>query len=363
MVDGTIKSRAAGHGSDALAGFDYQMDVSVWLALDLMLSSKLTQAIVLEPNSQEDLEAELKENEPGRSVSMLDLDSYTMIVQSKLRKGNAWTVPGIKGLLNHGSANRPSASSRLSQCNVRYLLVTSAALNERTRKLQIRRAGTWPNPDEMPPTIKKSLPPHAAGRVAILGNLDEEHLETKIRLLLTDGFRVPNAKWTVCCDALRQEARIRMRGGGSGRWCREDLECVIREHEGYLASSPELERYVYPTNWKELCEAMRGKYAALLVGQSGTGKTMATRKLYEILRSEIPGLARVPITRGPSELFNDQTEAPVLYDIEDPWGRFDFNPSTRAWNDQLQKCFSEARHDRLVIATTRDDVAQSSGIR
>ena len=336
------------------------MDVSVWLALDLTLGSKLTREIVLEPNSQEDLEAELEENEPGRSVSMLDLGSYTMIVQSKLRTGNAWTVSGINGLLNHGSENRPSAFSRLSKRDVRYLLVTSAALNEDTRKLQVRRAGTWPNPDEMSRTIKKSLPPHVAGRVAILGNLDEEHLETKIRLLLTDSFRVPNAKWTACRDALRQEARIRMRGGGSGRWLREDLERVIQEHEGYLASSPELERYVYPTNWKELCQAMRSKYAALLVGQSGTGKTMATRKLYETLRSEIPGLARVAITRGPSELFSDQTEAPVLYDIEDPWGRFDFNPSTRAWNDQLQKCFREARHDRLVIATTRHDVAQSS---
>ena len=321
MVDETIKSRAPGPGSDALAGLDYQKDVSVWLALDLMLSSKLTQEIVLEPNSQEDLEAELKENEPGRGVSILELDSYTMVVQSKLRTGNHWTVSGIKRLLNHGGPNRQSAFSRLSKCNVRYLLVTSAPLNEGTRKLQIRRAGTWPNPDEMPSTIKKSLPPNAAGRVAILGNLDEEHLETKVRLLLTDGFRVPNAKWTACRDALRQEAHIRMRGGGFGRWRREDLERVIRDHEGYLASSPELERYVYPTNWKELCEAMRGKYAALLVGQSGTGKTMATRKLYELLRSEIPGLARVPITRGPSELFNDQTEAPVLYDIEDPWGQ------------------------------------------
>ena len=357
---GQSKSSAAGLGSDALAGFDYQMDVSVWLALDLMLGSKLTQEIVLEPNSQEDLEAELEENEPGRSVNILDLDSYTMIVQSKLRSGNAWTASGIKRLLNHGGPNRQSASSRLSKRDVRYLLVTSAALNEDTRKLQIRQAGTWPTPAEIPPRLEKSLPPHSAGRVAILGNLDEEHLETKIRLSLTDSFRVPNAKWTACRDALRQEAGIRMRGGGSGRWCREDLEHLIREYEGYLASSPELERYVYPTNWKELREAMRGKYAALLVGQSGTGKTMATRKLYETLRSEIPGLARVPITRGPSELLNDQTEAPVLYDIEDPWGRFDFNPSTRAWNDQLQKCFREARHDRLVIATTRDDVAQSS---
>ena len=361
MVDRELKSGTARSGSNALAGYEYQMDVSAWLALDLMLGSKLTQEILLEPSSQEDLEADLEENEPGRITNMVGWGNYTLIVQSKLRRGKAWTVSDVRSLLNHGGPNRQSASHRLSKSDVRYLLVTSAGLNDGTQKLQVRRAGEWPNPNEMPWTIKKSVPAGSAGRVAIIGNLDEEYLETKIRLLLTDSFRVPKAKWKACRDALHGEARIRMLRGGSGRWSRADLEHVIREHEGYLASSPELERYVYPSIWGKLRKAMRTDYAALIVGQSGTGKTMATRKLYEVLRSEIPGLSRVPITRGPSELFNDQTETPVLYDIEDPWGRFDFDRSSRPWNDQLAKCFREARHDRLVIATTRRDVAQSAG--
>jgi hypothetical protein len=44
-------------GASALSGFEYQIDVSIWLALDLVLASKLAPECVLEPLSQEDFEA------------------------------------------------------------------------------------------------------------------------------------------------------------------------------------------------------------------------------------------------------------------------------------------------------------------
>ena len=142
---------------------------------------------------------------------------------------------------------------------------------------------------------------------------------------------------------------------------RSDLEGVVRHHDGYIASSPELEHYVHPLNWLSLRSMMSTRYAALITGQSGTGKTMATMKLYEELRQEIPGLSRVSITRGPKQIRDDRTERPVLYDVEDPWGRFDFDPINRPWNDQLAQLFAHATHDRMIVATSRMDVAQSAG--
>ncbi|WP_426810444.1 hypothetical protein ABOC32_06315 [Pseudomonas sp. WOUb67] len=149
---------------------------------------------------------------------------------------------------------------------------------------------------------------------------------------------------------------------GEGRWRREDLEQVIRSHDGYLASSPQLDNYVQPRNWQDLRDAMGSpKYAAIIIGQSGTGKTLATSKLYEELRRENPGLTRVPIRRGPQQLRDDLTPPPVLYDIEDPWGRYDFDPASRPWNDELAQWLGRARADRMIIATSRRDVAMSSG--
>jgi len=349
-----------GSGGVSIAGYEYQIDVSVWLALDLVLANRLTQELVLEPASEEDIEADLAETEPGRLTSTATLDGYRLIVQAKLRSGDAWTVAEVKALLKHGDA-RPSAAKRLENPKARYLLVTSAGLNGGTKELRVRQPGNWPRAVDMPLTIKSALPSGSAGRVAIIGNEDEERLSTDIKTLLIESFRVPNAKLEECHQVLRQEARVRIGGAGGGCWTRVQLERVIRRHDGYVASSPELEHFVHPTNWGELRSAMSKRHAALIIGQSGTGKTMATRKLYDELRQEVPGLSRVPITLGPEQLRDDPTEPPVLYDIEDPWGRYDFDPKSRPWNDQLAQFFAHARPDRMIVATTRLDVAQSAG--
>jgi hypothetical protein len=358
--NGRQEDEGGGSGGHSIAGYEYQIDVSIWLALDLVLANRLAQELILEPASEEDIEADLAETEPGRLTSTAVLDGYRLIVQAKLRSGDAWTVAGVKALLKHGVA-RPSAAKRLEEEKARYLLVTSAGLNGGTRGLRVRHAGSWPQSQSMPATLKNVLPPRSAARVAIIGNEDEERLITDIKTLLSESFRVPNTKLAECRRALREQARARIGGAGGGRWTRAQLEQVIRRHDGYITSSPELDHYVYPTNWAELRSAMRDQHAALIIGQSGTGKTMATRKLYDELRKEVPGLTRVPITLGPEQLREDMTPPPVLYDIEDPWGRYDFDPRSRPWNDQLAQFFAKAHPDRMIVATSRLDVAQSAG--
>jgi hypothetical protein len=66
MTDDDHTSDNASGGGPSLEGYFYQVDVSVWAALDLLLAKKLAQQLVLEPASKEDLEATLAENEPGR---------------------------------------------------------------------------------------------------------------------------------------------------------------------------------------------------------------------------------------------------------------------------------------------------------
>ena len=356
-----VPSKArSGSGSHSIAGYEYQIDVSVWLALDLVLSSEFTKEVTLEPASEEDIEADLAEAEPGRVVTTATVDDYRLIVQAKLRNGDAWSIAGVKGLLEHGS-KRPSAASRLMDLQNRYLLVTSAGVNGGARGLQVRSAGLWPKGADMSSSIKDAMPAGSAGRVAIVGNQDFERLERDIKDLLSEKLRVPNARLDECRRKLRDEARARIGGAGGGRWTRAQLEEVIRAHDGYIASSPELEHYVPPTNWAEIKTAMLQRNAALIIGQSGTGKTMATLKLFDELRKEIPGLTRVPIKFGPDQIRDDRTPPPVLYDIEDPWGRYDFDPRSRPWNDQLAQHLTRARPDRLVVATSRLDVARSSG--
>jgi hypothetical protein len=272
MNNGEDDERVAttgGAGGYSIAGYEYQIDVSVWLALDLVLANRLTRELVLEPATEEDIEADLTEFEPGRITSTAALDGYRLIVQAKLRTGDAWSVKAVKALLEHGEA-RASAAKRLEDPRARYLLVTSAGLNGGAADLRVRRAGSWPKAGQMPITIERTLPAGSAGRVAVIGNEDEERLNTDIKELLRESFRVPNARLEECRRALREEARLRIGGAGGGRWTRPELLRLVRRHDGYIASSPELDHYVHPTNWCELLGALRDRHAALIIGQSGT---------------------------------------------------------------------------------------------
>ncbi|MER9998817.1 hypothetical protein NKJ90_08245 [Mesorhizobium sp. M0051] len=79
----------------------------------------------------------------------------------------------------------------------------------------------------MPATTAKALPAGAPGRIAIIGNLDEDRLVEEIKRLLIERFGIPNARWVDCLRALREEARLRVRRVGEGRWRREELSHTL----------------------------------------------------------------------------------------------------------------------------------------
>jgi hypothetical protein len=358
----TSLSDENGSGGDALAGFDYQIDVSVWLALELVLANRLTDELELEPASEEDIEAVLAPNEAGAVVSAVRLvdhgKPYRLVVQAKLRSGDPWRVSDINALLKHGK-KRVSAAKRLEDPNVRYLLVTSAALNGEAKGLRTRVAGVWPTKAKLAATTAKLLPADALGRIAVLSNHEPDWVVSRIRELLTDGLRVPRALWEACLTALRAGARSRVRRQGTNRWTRAELQAVVQAHEGYLASSPELEDYVKPTNWEDLLAQIQDRHAVLILGQSGTGKTLATDVLFHELSDRMPGLKRVRIS-SPEALRQDQTPEPVLFDIEDPWGRYTAEEKGRDWTDQLALFMAGAHHNRIIVATSRLDVGQAA---
>jgi hypothetical protein len=89
------------------------------LALQLIAADKQEHELVLEPASQEDLEGELEECEPGRATGAVRVKNDVLVVQAKLRGGDAWTAPSIKSLLEYGSEKRISAARRLSDPDVR----------------------------------------------------------------------------------------------------------------------------------------------------------------------------------------------------------------------------------------------------
>lgn len=253
----------AGGGTYGLRGYEYQVDVSVWTALDLVLAKSMADAVVLEPCSQEDLEAELHPSDPGVAATDVPAGERTLVIQAKSRGNDPWDWRALLRLLKHGSERRVSAKDRLKDSKIHYLLVTDAALTGVATGLRTRSLGYWPRATGMPASVGKELHDRSAGRVAVLDSRDETRIGLEIKELLTGAFRVPQLKWEACLKELRDEARMRMTGTMPNRWSRAQLEAVIKRFDGYFASSPMLASFVQPLNWASMCEQLMSKHAVV----------------------------------------------------------------------------------------------------
>ena len=345
----------------ALDGYWYQLKVSILFALDLLAHKQLTDQIVLEPISEEDLEADIQD-EPGALAQTMPLKTRQLVVQCKLRSTGPWKIKDIASLLAHGT-RRKSAKERLEDPNVSYLLVTSADLFGDARNLAVSGAGQWQHLKKMPVTISKSLPEKADGRVAVWNRLDTETVEYRIKDILTDRFRVPASKIADCMAKLEEGALARMRGAGAGVWTRDDVIRIIMDHDGYDGVSKDLLTFVPPTNWDELQSQLNSMSAIVLTGPSGTGKTTTAKALIAKLRDANPHMRHAKISGGPESIRADTTSGSVIYEIEDPWGKYRAEPTALPWNDEINAILSSATPDRKFVITSRSDVLAAADLR
>lgn len=92
-------------GGRSLEGYFYQLDVSILTTLDLVLAKKVALEIVLEPATEEDLEADF-EHEPGALSETVALDGYRLVLQCKLRNTGSWKHEDLSRLLGHGKRRK-----------------------------------------------------------------------------------------------------------------------------------------------------------------------------------------------------------------------------------------------------------------
>ena len=120
MTDGASGSETGkltlSSGGTALEGYFYQLDVSILTALDLVLAKKVARSVVLEPASEEDLEADV-ENAPGALTEEIKLDAYRLVIRCKLRSTGPWKHEELTRLLARGTERKP-AKERLLEPDI-----------------------------------------------------------------------------------------------------------------------------------------------------------------------------------------------------------------------------------------------------
>lgn len=167
-AEGAASGPASG-AEAALAGYEYQLSVSVMAALRILLMTKSASRIVLEPANEEDLQADIDDSGPGRVEPSTNLaNGQKLVVQVKYTSGDPWSLTKFQALLKHGK-RRKTAAQHLDDTSVHYLLVTNADVTGKARNLLVDDFEELSDASTFPPSLGKVLKTSPEGRVAIWG--------------------------------------------------------------------------------------------------------------------------------------------------------------------------------------------------
>ncbi|AFE07215.1 hypothetical protein COCOR_06907 [Corallococcus coralloides DSM 2259] len=349
-------------GPIAYQGFDYQFLVTVWVALDLMFVRQRCTAIVIEPPSQEDIEATLGGSEETTSPGVIP-GPVRLQIQIKRRRTNAWTSNDFQRLLS-GDQRKRRASSRASalenlktQGDLFYRLVTDAAVAGSLKDFTVEALDMPGRALKLPGLRRKSEQARSqASRVGILEQMTQLRLQMEIEKILSQRCRVPASAMAECQRALLDAVESRVADDKlDTTWSREELVEIILRHDGHLDDAPLPQGFVPPLRYSRFRGRLEDSYRLLLLGASGLGKTTTAAALaheharasppFEVIRRRLtPGEIRQQLTRP----------GRMLFLLEDPWGVDRPADDAQMWTNELPRLFAEASCDKRFLVTSRD---------
>lgn len=369
--------RAARPGNPSFAGYEYQIAVTAWVALNLMLAKDGTQELVIEPQSQEDIEAEVRD--PGTASLGVEasLGKIDLIVQIKSRATSPWSaksfaeiilgkIKGDKGKAGPGARTRPLEMLKAVPSR-RYVFVTNESLEPALRPHASDGLLDIPDVTQLPPFARSGTSASAqralAPRIGLCAGITDEVLASRIAELLAMYGHVSNkSAQSACLRDLQDEIRMRMMGRAEGRLTKTDLLDIVRRHGGSALPSKAMDHYVKPSSYDDIRASLDNRHAVVIVGHSGTGKTLTA----DMLEVELMGL-RAPFSvvteeGGPSRVKHEMTrQARLLLHLRDPWGTNRVEPEADRWANELPKLLTSASADRKFLVTSRMDVLQDAG--
>ncbi|MHC2842822.1 nSTAND3 domain-containing NTPase [Bradyrhizobium diazoefficiens] len=361
-------------GNPGFSGYEYQIEVTVWAALDLMLAKGATNEIEIEPRSEEDLEAAVTDPAAASLGLVAHSAQLQLILQAKTRSGSPWPATAIADILLGTDADVTDQGAKRSRPlamlqadpQSRYIFVTNEASAEALRPHEGAHLFDFPEVDELPPharagydaTAQASLAP----RIVLLTGVTREVLDGRIGALLTQHGHVPTSKHDDCLRDLREAVRQRIAGAHGGRWTRSEMTEVLVRHGGSLAPTRDMDHYVRPKSFDAIKAQLDTAHAVVIAGPSGTGKTLTADILELELRRGQPPFDVIGEENGPGYIRRNLTRAdPILFHLRDPWGGNRLTPGADRWSGELPKLLDNAGPGRKFLITSRSDVLQSAG--
>ncbi|MDB5580849.1 MAG: hypothetical protein JWR80_6025 [Bradyrhizobium sp.] len=364
-------TRRRATGNPGYRGYDYQIDVTIWVALELMLAKGSSTRIIIEPPDHEDIKAAVQD--PDRASLKLDtgLPDMNLSVQAKSRSTAPWSATAFADILLGKDPASPAAGAGpakrvrpldmlVTDPTAYYLFVTNEALDASLRPYQNVELLNFPDPGLLPPHCRKGRSPvqqkPLARRIGICDGVTPELLEARIFKLLDTQGNIAPQKHAGCLKDLRIAVRERLAGESGGCWTAAELLATIVAHGGSRLAHRRHDQFVPPRSYAEIERALYERDVVIIVGPSGTGKSLTADVLAAGLeRQSPPFLERKVVDAG--DVRSAMSEhGPLYFHLRDPWG--DSRPSDEAdrWSSALPALLRMAGPGRKFLVTSRSDI-------
>lgn len=362
-------------GPVALTGYIYQRDVSLWLALHLIIEKGRCDALTVEPVDEEDaiasveasstMEKPLTLEEARNGHAETTLRDLTLSVQVKMRNTDPWNIDAINKVLTHGTRRVPALDALDADPHRHFLFVTNAAVQGVAKNLRARS----------PLSFSRRIPYSTAklrtkfgtqvdldARIGVLPDLDTEKLDGRIDRILSTYLKVPTHRLADCRKALAECVFVQMTKGG-GSLTRSTIERIVTTHGGYLGPFGKDGLFVPPKNYAKIQSVFTQGHAVFIRGPSGTGKTTVAWRLIGTLMNADTRGREIIEAKHPDDVPESNPNRPVLVYIEDPFGHYSLSPNARLWVKALPALLREADPDRIIVVTSRSDLFAAAGAK
>lgn len=349
----------------AYAGYEFQLLISLWAALELLFKEGAAGSIELEPASQEDIEAELRV--PPTEPSCVLVPPKRLIIQVKLHS-SPWKVSEFERVLTGGAASgrtrKPALQRLMDEPEYRYVLITDAQLPRSLQDFRVEGLLAQPYRPVLPKKIRLPEGVDSAALAQRIGVLDQQHpdlVSERIHSLLSKQLFVPSVQVEACKDRLVAQARQRLLNRAPREWTREQIIQAAEDFGGSPLPSAELRHFVPPVNYARIQDRLDRHHAVLLWGPPGAGKTQVLEKLkYEHQVQSDPFAVVTPKT--PGELREALRRRGRLFiEVEDPWGIAERGPGADRWYNELPALLKNAAPDKKLVVITREAILHQSG--
>jgi hypothetical protein len=351
-------------GRDAYRGFEYQIQVTTWLAL-LFLGEHNAPSIVIEPLGGEDVEI-LRSSDLVTDTSDLSVALATpgLSVQVKARGTGHWTCAQMNEILAGPKKESGAASSHgrtwpltalEADPNKNFLFITDSTVEPALSNLVVASV----------PFVARTVPKKSLNgtlgtatdavraRIGIWQKFTLDAAKNAARELLASRFNVPHATRDSCLKSIRERVRAALLDAKLGTLSLEDLETIAHEFGG----APEEVSIVEPEEFDRFRKQLDEQCGLLIVGEPGVGKTTAAERLiFEHRKRQEPFALVRPATPSDLRALRSKKE-PTLVFVEDPFGRYDPSPQGHEWAVELAGLCQHINSDLRLLITSRRSFA------